>query len=375
MPPVRIVIAPDKFAGTLTAVEAAEAIRDGWRRTAPADELAMVPMADGGPGFADVLSAALGGRLLSVTVAGPAGDPTPAVVLLHEQPGQPGRTAYIESAQACGLDLVPTEQRRPGSASSYGVGELLAAAVDAGADRIVIGLGGSGTTDGGAGMLAALGAIAEPADALLAGPLGLERLESVDLAPARARLAGVQLVAATDVDNPLLGLRGATNIFGPQKGVADRDLPRYDAALQRLADRSGAGKVTAAGAGAAGGLGWALLVLGGARVAGVGTIADALGLPERIAAADVVISGEGSFDSQSAGGKVVMGVARLAEAAMRPCVVIAGQVLVGSRQMRAMGIDAAYSMVDVVGRDASFTRPAESLAATAARVARTWSRR
>jgi glycerate kinase len=207
---MRVLIAPDKFAGTLTAVEAARAIADGWRRRAPRDELELVPMADGGPGFVDVLQASLGGDLLSVTVTGLLGAPTPATVLLDED------VAYVESAQACGLHLVPEEERAPERATSRGVGELVRAAVEAGARRVVVGLGGSGTNDGGAGLLAALGATATPAGALDHGPSSLAALEAVDLAAARELLAGVELVAATDVDNPLLGLTGATNVYGPQ---------------------------------------------------------------------------------------------------------------------------------------------------------------
>jgi len=373
MAAVRIVIAPDKFAGTLTAVEAAEAIAVGWARHAPDDELIRLPMADGGPGFVDTLASALGGELLSVTVSGPNGVSVPGAVLV-DTAADGRRTAYIESSHACGLHLVDEPDRNPATATSFGVGELVAAAFDAGVHRIVVGLGGTGTNDGGAGMLLALGARSTPGDALLGGPLGLESLTSVDLSAAAARLAGVEVLAASDVDNPLLGLRGATNVFGSQKGVRTADLPRFDAALQKLADLSGAGKITRAGAGAAGGIGWALLAVGAKRVPGIGTVTEALGLPAAVGSADLVISGEGSFDSQSAGGKAVVGVARIAEAALRPCVVIAGRVEVGNREMRAMGISSAYSMVDVVGREASFARPADALAQTAARVAKTWSR-
>jgi glycerate kinase len=248
------------------------------------------------------------------------------------------------------------------------------AAAAKGAKRIVIGLGGSGTNDGGAGLLAALGATSSPAGALTGGPEALASLESVDLTAAWEAVRGVEILAATDVDNPLLGLRGATNIFGGQKGVTDEDKPRLDAALGRLATLSGAGQERAAGAGAAGGLGWALLALGAKRVPGIATVADALGLPGELARADLLISGEGSFDAQSAGGKVVVGVARMAERAARPCVVIAGQVQVGNREMRAMGIESAYSMVEMAGREASFGRPAQALADVAERVARSWSR-
>ncbi|MGH8775701.1 MAG: glycerate kinase family protein [Jiangellaceae bacterium] len=371
---MRVLVAPDKFAGTLSAVEAADAIAAGWRRTAPADEVVTMPMSDGGPGFVDVVHAALGGELLAVTVRGPLGATVPATVLVAEG------TAYVESAQACGLALLPMRGREPvpglvEDASSYGVGELIAEAVEAGARRVVVGLGGSGTNDGGAGLLAALGAFSEPAGALTAGVTGLTELATLDVASARGRLAGVDVIAASDVDNPLLGLRGATNVFGPQKGVATDRLLEVDGGLTRLAHLAGRELADAAGAGAAGGLGYGLMLAGARRVPGFATVADLVGLPEALRAADVVLTGEGKLDWQSMSGKVVSGVAALAGPANRPCVALAGAVQVGSRELRANGVEAAYALVDVVGVDEAFARPAESLATVAARVARTWSRR
>ncbi|HEV8055054.1 MAG TPA: glycerate kinase, partial [Nocardioidaceae bacterium] len=258
---MRVLVAPDKFAGTLSAVEAAAAIAQGWQRRAPHDEVLQVPMSDGGPGFLDVLHAGLGGDLHAVRVCGPYGDPTPATLLLT--PGHTGETAYIESAQACGLHLTPTEQRDPGRASSFGVGQLVDEAVSAGARTVVIGLGGSATNDGGAGLLRALGATADaPMDQ---GPLALAGLGYVDLTTARARLDGVRIVAASDVDNPLLGLIGATNVYGPQKGVAEDRLQHLDRCLEALAVATDRKIADAKGAGAAGGLGFALLLLGAQR--------------------------------------------------------------------------------------------------------------
>jgi glycerate kinase len=351
----------------LSAVEAAEAIAAGWRRRSPDDELLLTPMSDGGPGFVDVLYASLGGELLSVTVPDQYGTPTPAVVLLV------GRTAYVEAAQACGLDL--SERRDPEHASTYGVGRLVVAALDAGAERVVVGLGGTGTNDGGAGFLMAMGAHGDPLDALTGGPAGLERLTWVHMDGARRRCAGVTLVAATDVDNPLLGLRGATNVYGPQKGLSEDRLHWVDAQLKRLADLTDTKNAAAAkGAGAAGGLGYALLLLGASRVDGVGVVAETVGLAELARSVDLVVTGEGAFDFQSRSGKVPYGVAAIAGEAIRPCIALAGQVMVGSREMRALGIESAYSVVDLVGREAAFGQPADSLAALAERVARTWSR-
>ena len=357
-------MAPDKFAGTLSALEAAEAIAAGWRQHAPDDELDLAPMADGGPGFVDVLHAALGGDLLAVTVRGPLGSPTPATVLLD------GTTAYVESAQACGLHL--TGGVNPEQATTYGVGELVAAAVDAGATRVVVGLGGSGTNDGGAGLLAALGATADRS--LDAGAAGLAGITTVDLGPARARLAGVAVVAATDVDIPLSGLRGATKTFGPQKGIADERLPAVDGLLEELAAATDRRTSLEKGAGAAGGLGFALLALGAGREPGVELVTRAVRLVERARVADLVVTGEGAFDFSSRSGKVPYGVAAVAGETLRPCIALAGRVLVGSREMRALGVESAYSLVDLVGEERALADAAGALATLAQRVARTWSR-
>jgi glycerate 2-kinase len=357
---MRILVAPDKFAGTLTAVEAAEAIAAGWRRHAPADELELTPMADGGPGFADVVAATLGGDLLAVTVTGPHGEPVPATVLMVDG------TAYVESAQACGLAL--TDGRGAETASTYGVGELLRAAVGAGAARVVVGLGGSGTNDGGAGLLAALGATADrPLDQ---GGAALAGISTIAL-PERP---AVEIVAASDVDSPLTGLFGATRTFGPQKGIAEERLPALDGALQDLASAADRRLALEQGAGAAGGLGYALLLLGAVRRPGIALVAEAVGLRDRAARSDLVVTGEGAFDFSSRSGKVPYGVAEVAAEVARPCVVVAGRVDVGAREMRALGVESAYSLLDVVGEERAFADPAGSLSAVAERVARSWSR-
>src|SRR3954452_4921 len=356
---MRVLIAPDKFAGTLSAVEAAQAIAEGWRRHAPHDELDLVPMADGGPGFVDVLHESLGGELVAATVRGPYGEQVPGSVLLV------GTDAYVESSQACGLHLTPEDRRDPERAGTYGVGELLLVAADAGATTIYVGLGGSGTNDGGAGLLAGLGAVAEPEGSLEHGPRGLVGLESVDLTGARARLAGVRLVAASDVDNPLLGLTGATNVYGPQKGVAADRLQAFDAALERLAAATDRRTAQARGAGAAGGLGFALLLLGAVRMPGIDVVTEEVRLAERAREADLVVTGEGAFDFSSRSGKVPYGVAQVAAEALQPCIALAGKVLIGSREMRTLGVESAYSMVDLVGEEASFADPAGSLATLA----------
>ncbi len=364
---MRVLIAPDKFAGTLTAVQAAEAMADGWRRTAAHDDLELVPLADGGPGFLDVLADSLGGDLVAVNVRGPLAQEVPATVLVV------GDTAYVEAAQACGLALVPPERRDPTVASSYGVGELVAAAVDAGVPRVVVGLGGSATNDGGAGLLAALGAVADggPLDA---GGLALGDVTGVDLAPALERLRGVEVVVASDVDNVLAGPGGASMVYGPQKGATREQAAALDTALQHWGRVTGETVARAAGAGAAGGLGHALLLLAGRRVNGIEAVMDATGMAERVARADLVLTGEGAFDWQSLRGKVVAGVARVAAGSGTPVVVLAGRVLVGRREMSAIGVEAAYAVADSPAEvRAAMERPAHTLADLAARVARSWS--
>ncbi|HEY6934618.1 MAG TPA: glycerate kinase [Marmoricola sp.] len=359
---MRVVIAPDKFAGTLTAVEAADAIAEGWARRAPGDELVTVPMSDGGPGFVDVLHAVLGGELLAVTVRGPYDDTLPATILRVDD------TAYVESAQAIGLHLTAEADRDPMRASSAGVGDLVDHAIHSGARRVVVGLGGSGTNDGGAGLLAALGATADvPLDR---GPVGLEGLSRVTL-PDRP---DVRITAATDVDNALLGIVGATKAFGAQKGLTEEQLLVVDGRLQRLAELTDRKLAGEKGAGAAGGLGFALMLLGADRRPGVDLVAEAVGLAAACQGADLVITGEGAFDFSSRAGKVPYGVAEIAVPALAPCIVLAGRVQIGARETRAMGVESAYSLVDLVGEERARQHPREALAELAERVARTWSR-
>jgi len=361
---MRVLVAPDKFAGTLTAVEAAEAIAEGWARHAPDDEVDLAPMSDGGPGFVDVLHAAMGGELLAETVRGPRGEAVPATLLVV------GETAYVESAQACGLHLTGGEGAE--SATTYGVGELLRAAFGTGVTTVVVGLGGSGTNDGGAGLLAALGATSTAS--LDAGAAGLQDIADVDLAAAWSAVGDVRLVAASDVESPLTGLFGATKTFGPQKGIPDDRLPVVDGWLEQWAEAVDRRLSLEKGAGAAGGLGFGLLALGATREPGIDLVMNAVGLRDRAGTADLVITGEGAFDFSSRSGKVPYGVAAVAEAALRPCVVMAGQVLVGAREMRALGVESAYALVDLVGEERAMGDPAGALADVAERVARTWSR-
>jgi glycerate kinase len=365
---VRILIAPDKFAGTLTAAEAARAVAEGWRRSRPGDETDELPLADGGPGFLDVLEAAIPSAVRRSTPScDPLGRRIEADYLLD------GSTAYIESAAACGLHLLEPAERDPRLTTTYGLGLIVAAALDAGATKVVIGLGGSATNDGGAGMLTALGYTFRDAagDALQYGGAALGACVGVDGDP---RTRGAEFIAATDVDSPLLGAAGATRMFGPQKGARPEDLPLLEEALATYAgvlerDIGPAGASGWPGAGAAGGLGLALFALGGRRASGAALTCEAVGLEAAIAQADIVITGEGSFDAQSLRGKLAAEVASGAARHGRPCLVLAGRSSVDSHPDLA----GVFSVTELVGSaEAAMKAPVEGLEALAAAVARKW---
>lgn len=324
---LRVLIAPDCYGDSLTAVQAARAIADGWRRARPQDALTLAPQSDGGPGFADVLAGRLGERR-TLRVSGPLTAAVDADWVFDD--AEPA-TAYIECAQACGLALLggPPTVETALAAHSKGVGQLVAAALAAGATRIVVGLGGSSCTDGGRGMIEALG--------------GLQA--------ARERLADVELIAATDVEHPLLGPMGAARVFGPQKGadpdtvqVLERRLTEWAAELDAAAGRSVSQEK---GAGAAGGLGAALLALGGRRESGATVIAEHTHLADDVAAAELVITGEGRFDDQSLHGKVVSALAGVASGT--PVLVLAGQVTLDDAALRGAGIAAAHAIAERAG--------------------------
>ncbi|MGQ0482960.1 MAG: glycerate kinase family protein [Pseudonocardia sp.] len=385
---MRVVIAPDSVGGTLSATEAAAAVAAGWRRVAPADELRELPLADGGTGFVAVLRAALGGELHEAMVTGPLGRTAVPARWLRVRTGGVV-VGYVEAAQACGLHLVPPPARDPDTsraATSRGVGELLAAAAAAGVHRLVVGLGGSACTDGGAGALAALGA--GPVDGagtgLPDGGAALARCRGLASWPApglvQHGLAVPELVLAADVDNPLLGRHGAAAVFGPQKGADEEAVADLEAALARWAEvLAGAtgrdpGEVAVdPGGGAAGGLGAALLALGGRRVSGAGLVRELTGLDAALDDCDLVLTGEGSFDWQSLRGKLVTAVARGAAERGLPCVVLAGQVAVGRREAAAVGVAEAYSVAEHAGGvAASMADPAGTLADLAAEIAGQW---
>lgn len=376
---MRVLIAPDSFGGTLTAAQAADAIAAGWARTWPRDQLVRLPLADGGTGFVEVLHAARGGTTHEVGVTGPDGAPVTAVWLEQDD------TAYVESATACGLHLVG--ERTPAgaaSATSRGVGELVADALAHGVARVVVGLGGSASTDGGAGMLAALGATPRSGDgaALPDGGGALARVATLDgFDAARAAVAGVELVVAADVDNPLLGETGAAHVYGPQKGADPATVDALDAALgtwaavlDRAAGRPGLAEEP--GAGAAGGLGAALAALGARRESGGALVREVAGFDAALAEAHLVVTGEGRFDGQSLRGKLVTVVSRQALAREVPCIVVAGQSDVSVGEALEVGVHGVYTVAANVGSvEAAFADPSASLADLAAGVAEHWGAR
>jgi glycerate kinase len=371
---MRVVIAPDKFAGTLTAIEAASAISVGWRSAAPGDDLILTPMSDGGPGFLDTVSAVFDG-LTTATVQDALGRNVPAGWLFTQVGGT--RIAVIESAQACGLARIQPDELDPTGASSYGVGELISVALSSGAKRILVGLGGTASTDGGAGMAQALGVrlLDAAGNDLPRGGGALDRLASVDRSGLDPRLAGVDVIAVADVDNPLLGERGASHLFARQKGADDAAVQRLEAALAHYAALVAPDLADAAGAGAAGGLGFGLLAFAQAAVQpGFALVAGILGLRGKVAEADIVLTGEGRFDAASLQGKVPGGVAEYAVEAGVPCVVLAGDVTLDEAVSKAAGVARTYSLMSLAGSTAeAFAQPAYWLEKLAAQVAREWS--
>jgi glycerate kinase len=328
---MRVLVAPDKFRGTLTAAQAARAFAAGWRRTRPGDEVVTIPMADGGEGTLDALVDGLGGRLVEARVSGPLGDFVRAPFGLVPTPAGP--TAVVEMARASGLALVASERWDPRRTTTRGTGELIRFALDQRPSRVVVCVGGSATNDGGVGMAQALagGFLDHQGDHVKAGGVSLLDLDRIDLRPLYELIGDrVSFVVAADVDNPLCGPRGASAVYGPQKGASPDDVLLLDRALAHLAAvvarDLGVHLEDEPGAGAAGGLGFGLMAFLGAHLrSGVEVVMDAVGLRERIAEADLVVTGEGTFDAQSLSGKTVAGVLRAAADAAVPAAVVCGR--------------------------------------------------
>ncbi|MET7603516.1 glycerate kinase [Streptomyces avermitilis] len=345
----RVLIAADKFKGSLTAVQVAERVTAGLRRVAPAVEVEALPVADGGDGTVDAAVAA-GFERRAVRVAGPLGEEVTAAFALR------GGTAVVEMAEASGLQRLPKGVFAPLTASTYGSGELLRAALDAGARTIVFGVGGSATTDGGAGMLAALGArfVDAEGEPVAPGGGGLSELALADLSGLDPRLAEIELVLASDVDNPLTGPKGAPAVYGPQKGAAPDDVATLDAALGHFASvlekaigPQAAEYAAAPGAGAAGGIGYGALVLGARFRPGIEVMLDVLGFAPALDRATLVITGEGSLDEQTLHGKAPAGVAAAARAAGKEVVAVCGRLALPPQELGRAGIRRAYPLTEV----------------------------
>lgn len=364
----RVVVALDSFKGSIAAALAAEAFAEGWRRVEPADELVLRPMADGGEGTLDAFAAAVpGSRRMPVRVRGPRGSEVDAAWLLL-----PDGTAVVELAGTSGIELLGDE-RRPWDADTFGFGQAIAAALAHGVRRLVLGIGSSASTDGGVGLLTALGAgVADSAGvAVEPGARGVARVARVDLSTLPA-LPPDGAVVLTDVTNPLLGPDGAAAVFGPQKGLAAANIPTVDAALAHYAALLPADPAQP-GAGAAGGTGFALAAWGAQLRAGAGVVADVIALDDAIAGADLVVTGEGSYDGQSAAGKVPSFVAACATAAGVPAALVAGRI---APDADAAGFADAVSLTELAGgAAASLADPARWLGAAGELLARgTWPR-
>lgn len=367
---MRILIAPDKFKGSLEAGEVAAAVAAGLAAMIPGVRLSTVPVADGGEGTVDAAISA-GFAPVQVSVVGPSGNPVMAT-FAHRN-----GLAVIEMAAASGLGVLPRTESGalrldPVCATSTGTGELIKAALDAGCRTVVLGVGGSAGTDGGAGLLMALGARFTAAGGGAVGPGGgaLSTLERVDLTGLDPRLARTRFVLAADVTNPLLGGSGAASVFGPQKGASPADVESLDRALTTYAERvaealdgDAAELSSLPGAGAAGGVGFAALtVLRAERRPGIDVVLDLVGLDEHLSGLDVVITGEGSLDGQSLGGKTPIGVARRARArGVTTVIAVCGRSLISADEARSAGFDEVYALADREPDPAVSMRDAASL--------------
>lgn len=345
---MHILIVPDSFKGSLSSTQVGERIRDGLRSVLPQASFRLLPVADGGEGTVEAVSAAAGGTAYSVQVAGPMGNPVSAQYAVL-----PDGTAVLEMAQASGLPLVPLPLRDPGRATTRGTGELISAALDQGCSRILIGIGGSATNDGGAGMARALGArfLDRNGQELAEGGGALEGLDRIDLSGLDPRLARAEFLVASDVTAPLCGPQGASLVFSPQKGASpqqaarlDRCLAHYGQVLEATFHRP---LVNLPGAGAAGGLGAGLMAFCNAQLQpGIDIIFDLLHLEQEAAQADLIVTGEGRIDATSATGKLLSGVGRLARQYQKPAIAFAGAVALADADLQAIGLQAAIPICD-----------------------------
>jgi glycerate 2-kinase len=362
--PLRVLVAPDSFKGTLTSVAVARALADGWLRGRPEDTVRLAPLADGGEGTIVAVEASGGWTREEAPVHDPLGRPIQARWLRSED----GARAFVEMAAASGISLLGATERDASGATSVGTGELLCAVLDTGVRHIALGIGGTATTDGGAGLLRGLGAHVS------------DDLGSVNLSGLDPRLSETTLLIACDVTNPLLGPEGAAAVYGPQKGASPDDVPVLDARLARFADAmagaSGRDERLTPGAGAAGGVGFGLLSLAGRFRSielrpGIDLVMEEAGFDDALATSDLVLTGEGRIDAQTAFGKTALGVARRAQAAGLPCVAFGGGVLPeGIEALASVGTVAVPVMERPMALDEALAAGPEPLERAAERVAR-----
>lgn len=371
---MRIVIAPDSFKEALAASAAAEAIAEGVMRALPDADFDFMPMADGGEGTVDTLVAAKGGSKAEAMVEGPLGDP---VVAEYGILGD-GKTAVVEMASASGLALVPADKRNPLHTSSFGTGQVIAQALDCGVERLIVGIGGSATNDGGAGMAQALGVsiLDSQGKNIERGGGPTARARTIDLARRHAGIAHCEILVACDVTAPLTGPTGASTVFGPQKGADEKMVQELDDALtsfgKLMEKQCGVSVMELPGAGAAGGLGAGLVAMLGARIVpGAQLIAETIGLETALENADWAFTGEGSFDGQSAQGKVPVAVARLAKKHGVPTIVLAGRLGEGISSTYDQGVVGAFNITpNGLPIEEAFARTGENLTRTAESVCR-----
>ncbi|MBJ8366012.1 MULTISPECIES: glycerate kinase [Citrobacter] len=372
---MKIVIAPDSYKESLSALEVATAIELGFREIWPEADYVKIPVADGGEGTVEAMVAATQGHLVHVDVTGPLGNTIQAFYGLSGDE----RTAFIEMAAASGLEQVPANLRDPLKTTSWGTGELIRHALDAGVEHIIIGIGGSATNDGGAGMVQVLGArLLDAQDEDIAhGAMGLESLTRIDISQLDPRLAGCRIEVACDVTNPLTGKEGASVVFGPQKGATTEMIPRLDRALthyaQLIARDLDVNVLELAGGGAAGGMGAALYAFCGAQLRrGIEIVTDALRLDACVADADLVVTGEGRIDSQTIHGKVPVGVAKIAKRYNKPVIGIAGSLTADVGVVHQHGLDAVFSVIyTICSLDEALKNANENVRMTARNVAAT----
>ncbi len=345
---MKIIIAPQSFKGSMQAHEAAEAMEKGVKACDSSIETVLLPIADGGAGTVRALVKATGGKLVSTNAHGPLGDKITAFWgILGDK-----SSAVIEVAAASGLDLIPNDKLNPMQASTYGTGELILAALESGCNKIIIGLGDSATVDGGAGIAQALGIklLDENLQPIPSGGAGLSRLKHIDIAGRHPLVSKCQILCACDVTNPLYGPDGAAYVYGPQKGATPDMVKKLDAALRNFSDvitqDLGLNIANLPGAGAAGGLGAGLVAfLGAALQRGVDLICDSIGFDKYLEGSDLVITGEGQIDYQTAYGKTVVGIARRAKAAGKPVIAICGELGQGYNEVYKYGIDTVMSIL------------------------------